>query len=115
MRPGKPSSAKLESLDLIPAKKNDHVPFSADKGYVLVVDVTCVKSLWSSYGVISPDSPSRGCQGEWMVLRGVLSPDSPSRGCEGEWIVLFAETTRVADARDVRGRRRDARVVVGTC
>ena len=44
--------------------------------YVLVVDVTCVKSLWSSYGVVSPDSPSRGCQGEWMVLRGVLSPDS---------------------------------------
>ena len=23
--------------------------------YVLVVDVTCVKSLWSSYGVVSPE------------------------------------------------------------
>jgi hypothetical protein len=38
-----------------------------------------------------------------MFLHGVVSPDSPSRGCQGEWIVLFAETTCVADARDVRG------------
>jgi len=71
--------------------------------YVLVVDVTCVKSLWSSYGVISPDSPSRGCQGEWMFLRGVVSPDSPSRCSKEEWIILLEETTCVADARDVRG------------
>jgi hypothetical protein len=36
--------------------------------YLLIVDVTCVKSLWSSYGVVSPDRgsshagawPSRG-------------------------------------------------------
>ena len=45
--------------------------------YLLIVDVTCVKSLRSSYGVVSPDSPSRGCQGGWMVLRGVVSPDPP--------------------------------------
>ena len=25
--------------------------------YFLIVDVTCVKSLWSSYGVVSPDAP----------------------------------------------------------
>jgi hypothetical protein len=48
--------------------------------YLLIVDVTCVKSLRSSYGVVSPDSPSRGCQGEWMVLRGVVSPEFRAQG-----------------------------------
>jgi len=82
--------------------------------YLLIVDVTCVKSLWSSYGVVSPDSPSRGCQGEWMVLRGVVSPDSPSRGCQGEWIFLIC-INYVCSRCEGRARQRrgelDARVV----
>ena len=44
------------------------------------------------------------------ILHGGVSPGSPSRGDPGEWIILFAETTCVADARDVRGEL-DARVV----
>jgi hypothetical protein len=37
-----------------------------------------------------------------MSTGGIISPDFPSRACQGAWIIMFAETTCVADARDVR-------------
>ena len=57
--------------------------------YLLTVDVTVCK--------VTP-----------AIIHVVVSPDSLSRGCLGEWIIIFAETTCVADARDVCGL--DARV-----
>ena len=47
-----------------------------DRKVTSLVSLASVKSLWLSlFGVETPDSPSRGCAGEWMFLHGVVSPE----------------------------------------
>ena len=43
------------------------------------------------------------CKVTPVILHGVVSPDSPSPGCQSEWIIPCAETLCAADVRDVRG------------